>query len=322
MTGTRPDPDLPDDLDPTGVRALLANLPDPGPMPDDLVARITQSLVLEQQRRATGTEGGTAHPFGAPQGLSGVAAGDSETNASTADQQTHTTPQGVISLADERRRRRPGRTVIWLGGAAAVAMVATFSANQLLGDGSDSNLSAAVPGAHDAADDGAEAGGAADSDPGEEGAADAAPERGDSGSLDGEDDAAPEAPAPAGSGDDAAGSEDDAAGSADPGADIADVVFTASGTVALDESDLVETVSDWVATTPARGAGTWTAERAAECIVAHGLEISDADPVMVSDATWEGEPAMLVVTEHGDGGSAWVLTPDCGEVVSGPVTFP
>lgn len=33
-----------DDTDPTGMRALLRGLPDPGPMPDDLVARIQASL--------------------------------------------------------------------------------------------------------------------------------------------------------------------------------------------------------------------------------------------------------------------------------------
>lgn len=33
-----------DDLDPTGMRALLRGLPDPGPMPDDLVDRIHASL--------------------------------------------------------------------------------------------------------------------------------------------------------------------------------------------------------------------------------------------------------------------------------------
>ena len=34
--------------DPTGIREILAHLPDPGPMPADLVARITASLAAEQ----------------------------------------------------------------------------------------------------------------------------------------------------------------------------------------------------------------------------------------------------------------------------------
>lgn len=41
--------------DPTGVRALLAALPAPGPMPDDLVARITASIAAEQAARAGAT---------------------------------------------------------------------------------------------------------------------------------------------------------------------------------------------------------------------------------------------------------------------------
>ncbi len=41
------DDDAPVEHDPTGMRALLAGLPDPGPMPDDLVARITAALDVE-----------------------------------------------------------------------------------------------------------------------------------------------------------------------------------------------------------------------------------------------------------------------------------
>jgi hypothetical protein len=36
--------------DPTGMRALLSSLPEPGPMPDDLVARISAALAAEAQR--------------------------------------------------------------------------------------------------------------------------------------------------------------------------------------------------------------------------------------------------------------------------------
>ncbi len=41
------DDDAPVEHDPTGMRALLASLPDPGPMPDDLVARIAAALSAE-----------------------------------------------------------------------------------------------------------------------------------------------------------------------------------------------------------------------------------------------------------------------------------
>ena len=47
----------PDDAetDPTGIRALLGSLPDPGPMPPDLVARIQASIAAEQSSRADST---------------------------------------------------------------------------------------------------------------------------------------------------------------------------------------------------------------------------------------------------------------------------
>ena len=52
MSLRQPPPGPPDpDDDPTGMRALLSSLPEPGPMPDDLVARITASLAEEQERR-------------------------------------------------------------------------------------------------------------------------------------------------------------------------------------------------------------------------------------------------------------------------------
>ncbi|WP_344136856.1 hypothetical protein [Pedococcus bigeumensis] len=53
----RPGARHPDDAehDPTGIRALLSALPDPGPMPPDLVARISASIAQEQSARQGGT---------------------------------------------------------------------------------------------------------------------------------------------------------------------------------------------------------------------------------------------------------------------------
>lgn len=61
--GTVPfaDEPTPFEDDPTGMRALLSSLPDPGPMPGDLVTRIQASLAAEAAARAS-----TADPAAAP----------------------------------------------------------------------------------------------------------------------------------------------------------------------------------------------------------------------------------------------------------------
>lgn len=94
------------DADPTGIRDLLASLPDPGPMPEHLVERIGARLAVEQAHRDHGSPGGLA------------ARSDS-----------------VIDLAAERSHRRPGRTVALLGAAAAGLLVATVAIGELSGVG-------------------------------------------------------------------------------------------------------------------------------------------------------------------------------------------
>lgn len=64
MTHPHDDP-TPVEHDPTGMRDLLAALPDPGPMPDDLVARITAALAEESRSVAQtpGADAGTVVPL-------------------------------------------------------------------------------------------------------------------------------------------------------------------------------------------------------------------------------------------------------------------
>lgn len=50
-----------DEHDPTGVRVILSSLGDPGPMPHDLVQRISASLAQEHARRAQDTGLATVH---------------------------------------------------------------------------------------------------------------------------------------------------------------------------------------------------------------------------------------------------------------------
>ncbi len=72
------DDTAPAEHDPTGMRDLLASLPDPGPMPDDLVARISAALAgevaLPGRRRARPPPRRAAaprHPAAPPRGRRG-----------------------------------------------------------------------------------------------------------------------------------------------------------------------------------------------------------------------------------------------------------
>jgi hypothetical protein len=130
--------------DPTGMRALLGSLPDPGPMPDRLVARITAAL--EEEARTTGggatTEAGGWVPPPAPEGVAVRDLGGSG----------HDDDRTVVPL----RRRRP-----WLLGAAAAAVVALVAGGVVVDRLSAGGLQASLglaQGANDSA-----AGAAADS---------------------------------------------------------------------------------------------------------------------------------------------------------------
>lgn len=116
ITPRHPRGSSPDD-DPTGVRALLSSLPEPGPMPPELIARITASLAHEQEVRtrsaATSSAAGAGSGAAAP-GVGGLG-----------------TAQPVDELA-ARRRPRWSRQLIPLGGAAAaVAIIGTVVIMQI-----------------------------------------------------------------------------------------------------------------------------------------------------------------------------------------------
>lgn len=55
-------PSSEDEQDPTGMRELLASLPDPGPMPDHVMRDISSALA-EEQRRRTHDEAGNVSPL-------------------------------------------------------------------------------------------------------------------------------------------------------------------------------------------------------------------------------------------------------------------
>jgi hypothetical protein len=80
ITPRQPSGESPED-DPTGVRALLASLPEPEPMPAYLVERISASLAAERANRSPAPAGATVVPLARRRplrtmafGLAGVAA--------------------------------------------------------------------------------------------------------------------------------------------------------------------------------------------------------------------------------------------------------
>ena len=304
MTGSHPDPrPSDDDLDPTGVRALLANLPDPGPMPDELMNRISQSLELEQQRRASAAASSAASNSSAASSSTGA----SETSHDSPTEGELSSVGGqVVSLTAERQRRRPGRTVLWLGGAAAVAMVATVSVNQLVGNDTagDSGVAANVPVSSDSADDGAEAGGA-EEDAGSN----------ESSAADSQQDEAAQAPQAEPTPD----QDEEHLGAGEPLGSTR--IYAMAGTVELTSGGWPDEVSQWLGSGPGRGESDFGATQADACLETGGLDTSQANTVVLSRAEWDAAPATLVVTEAADGDTAWVLSPDCQEVLTGPTSL-
>lgn len=116
MTGHEERAHEPLEHDPTGVRALLAGLPDPGPMPADVEARILAAL------RAEGTPGAQG-------------------------------PAAVVPLAAYAPRRRPRRLLTAVAGIAAAGLAGLTLAGPLRdtvtaalgGDGTHSSFGGAAP---------------------------------------------------------------------------------------------------------------------------------------------------------------------------------
>ncbi len=137
--------------DPTGMRALLGSLPDPGPMPPDLVDRITARLVEESvangYRGGAGDEAATAAAWAPPRAPGGPEGHDGSLPPA------HAGGDQVVPL----RRRRA-----WLVGAAAAALVVVAAgglvADRLAPDGLQASLGLAR--------DGDDAGVAADAESG------------------------------------------------------------------------------------------------------------------------------------------------------------
>ncbi|MFX0539002.1 hypothetical protein ACQBAT_15785 [Ornithinimicrobium sp. Y1847] len=287
------------EVDHTGIRELLRSLPDPGPMPDDLVARIEARLAVEQAHRAHNSAPATpAHR---------MVAGDR-----------------VVDLAAERGRRRPARTMTILGAAAGGLLVTTIAMSQLGGGSGPGNDTAAYapPGSTES-----RAGEHSSDD-----AAGGAAQDGESGAEDGQAGAADAATADSGTessellgegadGDDAGAESADAAAT-DEG--IGGLSATAADVAVLDDLGALD--ADW-ATTMSAAVDAW--ESPAENVNFHvaqanscwsaafdggsqdGASVDEAafDERFAALGEYDDEPVVVLLGRESSGSGVAVLMP-------------
>lgn len=309
-----------DDVDPTGIRELLASLPDPGPMPEDLVRRIEARLAVEQAHRAA--SGGR---------------------------------DGVIDLAAERSRRRPARAFTILGAAAAGLVVTTVAITQLTGStsGGSADTAASYPSLQRETAEGAGSESAADAGgAGADEVADAAGDGSDSADDDAAGGAAPDLTAgDAATGDAATGAdaeadadeatEESAFAEAQDGLDLLSrpaaslLVLPALGPV--DESGFVARMLELYDAEPQDrvvGVGDLTLDQAASCWAAVDDRSYDHHLAAMADLAADGattggrdEVVTLLGLDDDGTGQGWVLPVTCATdpsvaPVSGPHSLP
>lgn len=135
MTAPRPDTPPPThlhpagDADPTGMRALLSSLPDPGPMPEHLVARIQAALQEERERQDTEPAAVGAQQAATPPTLGAMEPPHPQPSL----------PHHVVSLDSARARRRP-----WLLPSAAAAGFVLVAGGALAASGGAPGLTASL----------------------------------------------------------------------------------------------------------------------------------------------------------------------------------
>lgn len=313
-----------DDVDPTGIRELLASLPDPGPMPEDLVRRIQARLEVERAHQGANGNGGSPS--------SSAPAGSAVTRA-----------DNVLDLAAERSHRRPARTIGVLGAAAAGLLVTTVAVTQFMGasgDAGTADTAASYPslsrdtsagdasdaaGAGEADDAPADDDGAAldpvEEDGAEEGAAGAdqdGAEEGAGADLDGQLGAAEDAATDAGDGQ-LSMIAPELGGPLwvlPPLGPVTADDLTQTFLTALDDTDLAHVDDDL------------TLQQARSCwqVLAgeHSFDTHVAARAQFVPSSGEARPAVALMGMHEDGtGEAWVLPNDCTgdarvDIISGP----
>lgn len=303
------DPAAPDP-DPTGMRELLAALPDPGPMPPEVAHRITAALQHEQRHRVS-------HP---PQ----------EGMPSPAPERTRRrrlTPAATVGSLDSRRHSRVPQMLAVAASVAAVALAGVVVLDQVAGDGSLGDMAAVYWNGDNGSSSDAAGGGSAEAGAerggGDESSEDSlagAESRQNSGDDTGQEKAAPDAAA-----------KDEAP----PGEQLAVPLVDDLRVIAVTDPLTSETFATGVRTALERAdapgqvadAQPQLSSRAGQaCVTATGENLADQQWT-VSAITLDGDDAVLVVaTDRTD--RAWALAAQCavGEpsapVLLGPVEVP
>lgn len=293
--------------DPTGMRALLASLPDPGPMPAEVTARITAALHREQQHRLH-------HP-----GQEGMpSAGPEHT-------QRGATQTSQVSSLESRRRTRVPHLLAAVASVAAVGLAGVVVLDQVAGDGSLGDLAAVYWNGNDAA---SSAQGQGSGDGGsQEAGGDSAVEgeaMQDSGQEAGQAESAPDSVAGAAPEESATRTEQ-----LGPGFEPGEVrviavtrpltrdAFALGVSIALDTADRAGA---------AHVESELSAPAATSCLRTTG-ESPAGHEWIVSAIALDDDDAVLVVAS-GTPERAWALTPDCAlgtegsQIMLGPVEVP
>lgn len=323
MTTPEPQGHASHEDDPTGVRALLSSLPDPGPMPPELVERITASLAEEQQERV---------PTTAPEN---VAAFHGATEPAAREREAMPGDRTATGAGDRNRLR----TVLALAGAAATVLAVATVGVVMTSTGEPTVPSAAQFDATDDAEEGADDEGADDEGADADGGA--GQESGDqgSGSL-GSDDGASD-----GQGSEAPAErlESDGENSAQsgtrggllteaPGLDsvhiqMSGTTYTSDG-FAQQAAHLLSPTGEPLRSLPVEAAELGpvaTPVGLAQCLENLGSQVLDSpEQVNAELASFDGEPAVIVVMTQGAKSQAWAIGRDCTEgavpVMEGPAT--
>ncbi len=304
--------------DPTGVRALLAALPDPGPMPAEVTARITASLQRAQEQRQQGQRQGDTLPGGAL----------SQPPRTLRTRVTGTTT--TVSSLDQPRRSRIPHVLAAAASVAAVALAGVAVLDQVVGDGSLGDMAAVYRGDSDS-------GGSA-RDEASQGESMAGGDGSERSAATVQEEAQSAQQSEQGSGaDDALVAPDDGAQAQSDQLD-ADPLPGDLRVISVPEPMSTQTfvvgVSSALAaaeTGPADEGGTsdgaaLSAPTAQPCLAATGESVP-SQTWIVSTINLNGDDAVLVVAT-GDPDRAWALTPDCAlgddsaDILLGPVDLP